>query len=61
MALSLAQPYYPDLSNFTDPLRVLQIFDAYTPTDQMEFTVTALDEAGYAAEFIAAVMLLFFI
>lgn len=50
MALSLAQQYYPDLSNFTDPLRMLQSFDTYSPTDQMEFTVTALDEVGYVTD-----------
>lgn len=47
MALSLTQQYCTDLSNFGDPLRVLQSFDTFLPTDQMEFTVTALDEVKY--------------
>lgn len=45
MAISIAQQYYSDLTNITDPLRMLQGFDYFGHSDQMEFTITTgLDE-----------------
>lgn len=45
MAISVAQQFYPDLTNITDPLRMLQGFDYFGHSDQMEFSIsTGLDE-----------------
>lgn len=45
MAISIAQQYYSDLTNITDPLRMLQGFDYFGHSDQMEFSIsTGLDE-----------------
>lgn len=45
MAISIAQQYYSDLTNITDPLRMLQGFDYFGHCDQMEFSIsTGLDE-----------------
>lgn len=45
MAISIAQQYYSDLTTLADPLRMLQGFDYFGHSDQMEFSIsTGLDE-----------------